>query len=487
MRSTRALFAVHFDSYFAELFRAACALREIQEIEGVFVFALDIQHQAARDAEACRREGFRCVDLDGEDLAPAAPPARRPDTGSRPAGLDSIRIRRRRVHRGAALAELLRDGRDVVTWHRVLTRRIARTRRLLARVEPDVIFLADDNPANDTRVWPRVAREERIPTVVIPYTLADRSELVNGIRNCADPRRYSCGRLFNRLVGRLFPHWVYDAGGERLLREPGSKILAIELRGLSVANPWAFFSGPADAIAVESEVLRRRLLAEGLPQKKLVFTGSAALDLLARHATDPGAKRRALLADLGLDPTRPFILWGLTFDHLPRQGCDFSRFRTLLEFMLRQLVRQDRFQVVIRPHPRVTDAEVGWIRAEGVRVSWRDTAELIPLCAFYVASISASIRWAIACGRPVLNYDVYRYGFTDYAGAGGVVTVQEQQDFVDGLDRMATEPAYLAELETSQRDCQRDWGVLDGRSAERLGALVTTLREQYGEARRHTD
>lgn len=483
----RALFAVHFDSYFAELFRAARALHETGGFECVFVFALDIQRQAARDAEVCRRAGFRCVDLDGEEFNASAQPVPPAPAAQPSPGLEKIRVRYRRPRWDDPILAVIEACKGAADWYRVLGCRLNRTRRCLARCRPDVVILGDDNPVNDSGVWPAVARELGLPTVVIPYTLADESELVNGILNCPTPQAHRGNRPLNRLVGRAFPQWVNDRCGERLLREPAEKVIAFELRGLSIERPWSFFSGTADAVAVESLVVRRRLVAQGLKPSKLVLIGSAAIDLLAEHARDVNLKRAALLAELGLDPGKPFILWGLTFDHLPRQGCDFRRFRDLLEFFMCHLERQSDFNVVVRPHPRVTDAEVAWIGGNQVRLSSRDTAELIALCAFYVASISASIRWAIACARPVLNYDVYRYGFSDYAEAGGVVTVTERDEFVDVLDRMTGDSGYLASLAVSQQACQSEWGQLDGRSGERLADLVGGLVEHHGHDQRYAN
>ena len=65
-----------------------------------------------------------------------------------------------------------------------------------------------------------------------------------------------------------------------------------------------------------------------------------------------------------------------------------------------------------------------------------NTAELVPLCDVFVASISSTIRWAIACGKPVVNYDVYRYRYTDFIGVEGVLTCEEQDEFVSVLRRL---------------------------------------------------
>ena len=104
------------------------------------------------------------------------------------------------------------------------------------------------------------------------------------------------------------------------------------------------------------------------------------------------------------------------------------------------------------------------------------TPELVPLCDFFVASISSTIRWAIACGKPVLNYDVYRYRYVDDFGkVGGVLTVEEQGDFLAALNRLAEDKDYLREMSAKQRALSERWSYLDGKCCARMVALVREL------------
>jgi hypothetical protein len=106
---------------------------------------------------------------------------------------------------------------------------------------------------------------------------------------------------------------------------------------------------------------------------------------------------------------------------------------------------------------------------------------LIPLCDYYVASISATIQWAIACGKPVINYDICRYRYTDYLGLKGVLTVEEQDQFLDLLRRMATDSEFRNEIAALQKADAPRWGKLDGKAGQRIVELFHDLIE----ARKH--
>jgi hypothetical protein len=374
----------------------------------------------------------------------------------------------------------LNDLAMVGRFYVAIARQIGRTGRLLDRVNPDVIFLGEDNPVNDSGVWAKVARRRGIPTIVIPYTVADESESVYGIRRSASEEAHRLVGPLNRIVGRLFPRWTLEVDGKRYLREYGSKVLALHAHGLAPQRPWKFFSGGADAIATESHAMRDFLAKQGLQPEKLVLTGSAALDILARHRKKADADRAAVLERLGLEPTRPFILWGMTFDKLVPED-DFRDFDELVGFIAEELRRQTRYQVIVRPHPRVAYEDVRWIESDQLKLSQRDTAALLPLCELYIGTVSASMRWAIACGKPILDYDVYRCGITHFH-TEGVVAVDTRLEFSRALARLVTDHDYLARLTERQEARQESWGILDGQSGERLVTLVNRLSTQYTSA-----
>jgi hypothetical protein len=116
-----------------------------------------------------------------------------------------------------------------------------------------------------------------------------------------------------------------------------------------------------------------------------------------------------------------------------------------------------------------------YIEQWGVKICQRDTAQLIPLCDLYVASISATIRWAILCGKPVVNYDVYRLRFNDYITAEGVITIEEKEDFIRLLNRFVVDNEFYLKMREKQIASRDPWGTLNGKAAESILRVIDNL------------
>jgi CDP-glycerol glycerophosphotransferase (TagB/SpsB family) len=140
--------------------------------------------------------------------------------------------------------------------------------------------------------------------------------------------------------------------------------------------------------------------------------------------------------------------------------------------LLNNLALVKNFNVVIRLHPRMKIEDFMFVEDYGIKVAAWDTADLIPLCDIYVASVSATIRWAITCGKPVINYDVYRYRYQDFTQVKGVITIEEKYDFIKVLSRLTNDMDYYNEIATAQRQEAKYWSNLDGKSEERLLRLI---------------
>jgi hypothetical protein len=124
------------------------------------------------------------------------------------------------------------------------------------------------------------------------------------------------------------------------------------------------------------------------------------------------------------------------------------------------------------------------IEGSNIRIAPRKTAHLVPLCDLYVASISSTIRWAIACGKPVINYDVYRYRYTDFLSVPGVIATEERDEFQALIKRFADDKAYLTQIATQQRAVAGRWGRLDGNSSQRIVELLAAQAASKAGSRR---
>lgn len=334
------------------------------------------------------------------------------------------------------------------------------------------IVLCEDNIELDTGVWIAVARRQNVRSVIVPYTISNTAEFAESYVHHAP---YQVGATQeNRIVARLFPEWTLTYKGQNFLRSNYAKIIAVEQLGLTPPNPWLLNSGNADAIAVESAAMYEYYCAAGIPASQLVPTGSLTDDVIAAVLPDAEAKRRSLLQELGLPEDRPLLLCALPPDQntYNRPGCEFTDFDDLIGFWGACLAGVAGWNVVVRPHPKTAPDRLSALRRHGIPITETDTAGLIPLCDLYVASVSATIRWAIACGKPVINYDVYQYGYKDYAGVEGVALVNTRTEFRDLLQKLTGVTEARATITTAQRQLAPRWAWLDGKSGARLVALL---------------
>jgi hypothetical protein len=250
--------------------------------------------------------------------------------------------------------------------------------------------------------------------------------------------------------------------------------VAVESLGLTPPEPWILNSGYADAIAVESAAMYDYYCAAGIPARQLVNTGSLPDDVMARGLAEAPLRRRSILREFGVQDDKPLLLCALPPDQntYDRLGCEFINFDDLLEFWGDCLNTITGWNIIVRPHPKTAPERIDSLRQRGLLDSYADTAALVPMCDLYVASASATIRWAIACAKPVINYDVYQYGYKDFEALRGVSLVNTRAQFCERLLHVTRNEGERAALTAAQKAVSSRWGRLDGLSGERLLSLL---------------
>jgi hypothetical protein len=445
--------------HFTELIWVARLLRESGRYAPTFWFWRGYYGDVRRHLAVCRAEG-----IPGIDEGAAAPGGGRSDVSASPS-TPGVRARL------ARLARRLTAGLPFpVTAIRALARQrleLFRCRQLVADRRPDLVVLAEDGVGYETAALIKAAHERRAPSVIVPFTVCNALEPAESyIRNPA----YGLERWENRLVAKFYPRWVYQHRGRRMLRLPAAQLLAKEFHGLAPPLPWQMNSGAADCVVLESAFMEAYFRREGLPASQLTVTGAITGDVLEREMRDAPARRQALREELGLAGNKPLILCALPPNQFAINGpqADAPDYQTLVRDWLQTLASVEGWDVVVCLHPRTSDDEFRSAAQWGVNISRRDTLTLVPLCDLFVAAVSAVIRWAIACGIPVLNYDVYRLHWTDFDAAPGVIKVEDHRTFADALRRLTTDRQYFDDVRLRQQREAPRWGRLDGGNGARI-------------------
>jgi len=452
----RVLLWVLVDTHFREMLRVARLLKDHPVFEPFFLFQFRYP-VFEQDLNLCRAEGFSFLDLTGSS------PGDGTDSVAKPL-LVRLKEWARTVYRAAVTSWLADWLLPLRLWiaYRNCRRQVLQAGEILDRTRPALMVMPEDNVEFNTAAMIKLGRERSIPTVIIPYTLANAREPAEVYWNNPAHRN---SRLSNLLLGFFCPQWLYLHRGRKLVRLPAERALMQQYYGLAPAKPWLFNSSNATVIAVESDAVFDYYTRAGLPGEQFRVTGSLRLDELARQVRDPVRQRQQLMQELNLEDNGPLVLCALPPDQRPdrRPSCEFRSYPELVAFWARSLGGLRHCTIMVNLHPRLPYDEYRYIEQWGVRIVPGDIARLIPLCDVYVASVSATIALAIACGKVVINYDVYRFAYDDFAGVEQVLTMDSKEGFLEALQR-CTRPGSSQPIEKASRS----WGVLDGKAGVRL-------------------
>jgi len=472
------LLVIHTNTYFTGMFPLGKLLKRAKQFEPVFFFCRSYPTMYD-DLENCRKQGLPfLLSLFSQDVKETQ--TRAAEGVSEP--LKAYAKRRLPAPLQSAIRRLLRwelsvTSDNVFQHARRLFRQIRAVRQVIRVQDIALLVLPADN-RYDQSAYVKAAHLEKIGVVVIPQFMAGPLEWAEFVW---DQPAYQGSIFLNLLAGLLYPRWVLHYKGRKLVSLPGAQIIAREWLGIAPPLPWVLHSGYADMLAVESDAVRDYGVSEGLPLQKLNVTGSVALDILADGVANANQRRLELCYTLGLPSNLPIILSALPPDsiYMGRPDCEFKIYAELVEFWCRSLAAIAEFNIIICLHPSVKYEDMKYIEDWGLKIMQEPTVNLIPLCDIFVASISATIQWAIACGKPVVNYDVYHYRYTDYADVGGVILVEEKNEFQQVLCQLASSPIYYTEIAVRQSACAERWGRLDGKAGERLLQLFDAMVNRY--------
>ena len=518
----RVLFFVYQRTVFVDAYRTAAQLKAKTKYEPVFLVAAGTSNLVAEDIDRCKRDGIAC--FTEEDFVVAAPPP--PQEQGWRLSVDAFRRRcfdfaKYRTlwlaMRCWKLVTIVVPRETILSVSRIMAKRLAsravkragqlpylierisgisseinrlrgveaRYRDTLQHLKPDILCLSEDMPGPITGPLIKVARQLKIPTVIIPFTIPNVREAIEARYADTWQDTWLTDYLTDHLALNMYPRWSLTYKDRELLRVRGRLAIVYERVGIAPPNPWVSNSGFADRIAVESEQMLAIYRNLGFPEHQLALTGNATDDLLSEALRESASRKYALYTQLGLRADLPMMLSSLVPDQIAGgvPFCEFERYDVLLWSWVEALAKwQHRYNIVLRVNPRSRWQDFLYLERLGAKVAPDDTISLMPFAEIYVASISSTLRWAAACGIPSINYDVYRYRYGDYLGAPGIVHVEKKEEFAAAIDRLAGDDVYRRELRQRQLAQAKSWGCLDGRSTERVVALFEELRSLKGGA-----
>ncbi|MBU3604143.1 hypothetical protein [Polynucleobacter sp. AP-Kaivos-20-H2] len=333
-------------------------------------------------------------------------------------------------------------------------------KELLTLNKINLMVMGGDIVGHDMAHYINVGHALAIRSVLAPQWFAGSKEPAETISHLSE---YRAGVNINGALVLIKPRWKFKYGNVTLIRLPAWRMLILSFFGVNSPNPWVLHSGYSDAILVESEAAKSYALNLGIPRSKLIVVGSMSHDILYKglqnlNKLDAPLGRSALCA---LPPN-------MFYDLNPARRGQFTSYEELVKFWIERIRIAFGSNFLVCIHPS-SGEEVGeLLKKFNAPYTMEKAINLIPHFDVYIASISATIQWALVCGIPVINYDVYGYNYPDYEGLDGVWTVVSKEDFGNALCEISLNDSCYKNLRERQKDGASDWGHLDGLAHSRI-------------------
>jgi hypothetical protein len=354
---------------------------------------------------------------------------------------------------------------------------------------PDLVVCAEENVDYNSAVFTDAIVRLGRPSVCFSSALPTAKEAAAYYYE--RPEHQLPASPFARFFAKALPGWVYRFEGRALTRFPMMRAVAMELYGLAPRHPWIINTGASEIVAVESPFMKELfhdLGVETFPGR-VQDLGHPALDQLHRVARRKRAIRAEVCASHGLDPAKPIALFSVPTDQYattPAPG--FASYEDLLRHWVESMARMSNYSCLITAHPAISRKHLQGMRAQGAAIVEKSAADVLPICDVFVASVSTTIKWARAIGKPVVNYDCYRMKYDE----------ADRKSYLEGFDHIygARDAAgYFALLDRFNRpaDARRIiqaagrgseyWGRVDGRALRRIAKAFDAAAERARKGR----
>lgn len=349
--------------------------------------------------------------------------------------------------------------------------------RVVSRVNPAAMVVTEDGVAARLTIH-TAAREAGVPVIEVPFGYAVAKDLEVALEN-----KRAAGELevvdgiCGRLIHRFAPQWIKRGAFAGALMFPAPYIVAAESLGMTVRDPWVIHGGYADKLCVESEQMLEVYQREGLPANKLTLTGTPYCDSMVRalefdHAAKAAFRQpRRILAG----HTRILVSWPPSYHAERGAHSEFPTYRDMSLTLLGWLSRLEHCQLQVSLHPAVPVSERTALIEAGIQVTDEYVIDLIGRNDVFITYFSSTIRWAIAAGKPVVNYDAYGVALDVFDSAPGVKTVNTADEFRATVTGLLASDESFAAVAAEQIAVAPRWGVVDGGSTARILDVVDEL------------
>lgn len=357
-------------------------------------------------------------------------------------------------------------------------RRLTATLQLMWRLEVRVVVCSEDGISGDLAVI-AAARNINALVVDVPYGNGTVHELEADLG-----RKYELGQLITVAGWRRFfltliaPQWIKRGLYDGAIMYPLSMLVAIESLGITLSDAWVIHGGMSNVLCVENEIGLCQYKREGIDAAKLKLTGSPYCDMLVEALRGNAAAAAALRKPRRIEEGRLRILvsWPPSYHDTYPEKNQFVTYEEMTAAIFTFLKKMPNIHLTVSLHPACGEDIKVIFQGLEIDITEADLFTLIPSHDVFITYFSSTIRWALAAGKVVVNYDAYNLKLTTFNSAPSFFNADTFEQFCNELSRLAGSQNACERAMSRQSEVADDWGVLDGHAIDRILCTIDTIK-----------
>lgn len=332
-----------------------------------------------------------------------------------------------------------------------------RAAKLITDIAPVSVLFTTDNAPNEAFLAQR-ANQCNIPTLLIHWSLS------------LPQRHYD--ELFKRPQRPTSFYWQ--------IRRSLSKT-ARSLLGFSPVMTRSLGGGPAKLFAVGGSAYVEQFAQQGVPQEKMIVTGSPPHDCLykAIQQSDQANARKkveaALNITLGEQPFVVFATQPMTYFGL----LDETSYQAYLQSIVENVLSIPDVILVIKLHPREFEQDYAFIEEISDRlhiIKALNLSTAIDACDVFVSQFSTTILDAMAFEKPVVSINLTGIPAADYFDdIGGTHHVQHLDEIASAVYNAIHSTELHKTLQAQRKQVLANYLCLDGLATKRILDIIHKL------------
>lgn len=352
-----------------------------------------------------------------------------------------------------------------------------RAHTLLKKLNIRLLIVGEDGVSGNCWLI-GAARQMDIPVLDCPYEFSTYTDFETSLGIKAAMNNIVIPDAQERAkIEAIAPQWIKRGKYEGATMFPAPLILAREALGLTLRNAWVTHGGFADHLAAESKSTYDCYLAEeACPPDKPVLTGSVYGDVVSKGMDEDPSYRVAFNTTNRIKPGRTSILLSWPTNYHDERGhfCEFPDYETLTRKVIGYITSLPNVDLTLSLHPN-TPPRFRQIVASIHPITTKDVLTLIPQNDIFITCGSSTMRWAVACAKPVIDYEFYNFELPEYKVCPAVFRVNDFQSFQDRLHSLVTDESAYQSAAQAQKKLAPEWGILDGQNFNRIYELALAM------------